>query len=31
VPGRHKLVNRGRQQPSLIHVPRPKGLAHATQ
>lgn len=31
VPGRHKVVNRGRQQPSLIHIPRPKGLAHAAQ
>ena len=26
---RHEVVDRRRQQPHLIHVPRPKGLAHA--
>jgi hypothetical protein len=26
--GRHEVVDRRRQQPSLIHVPNPKGLAH---
>ncbi len=25
---RHEVVDRRRQQPDLIHVPRPKGLAH---
>jgi hypothetical protein len=26
---RHEVVDRRRQQPHLVHVPRPKGLAHA--
>jgi hypothetical protein len=26
---RHEVVDRRRQQPYLIHIPRPKGLAHA--
>ena len=29
MPGRHEVVDRGRQQPRLIDVPRTKGLAHA--
>ena len=28
VPGRHQLARRGRQQPTLIHIPRAKGLRH---
>jgi hypothetical protein len=28
--GRYKIVDRGRQQPSLIHVPRSEGLCHPT-
>jgi len=27
--GRHEVVDRRRQQPHLVHVPRSKGLAHA--
>jgi hypothetical protein len=26
---RHEVVDRRRQQPHLVHIPRPKGLAHA--
>ena len=29
MPGRHEVVERRRQQPSLVHVPRTKGFAHA--
>src|ERR1700730_1736389 len=31
VPGRHKVLHRGRKQPHLIHVPRAKNLAHTVQ
>jgi hypothetical protein len=26
--GRHEVVNRGRQQPDLAHIPRSRGRAH---
>jgi hypothetical protein len=28
VAGRHKVVDRGRQKPRLIHIPGSEGLAH---
>src|ERR1700730_13432979 len=31
VPGRHKVLHRGRKQPHLIHIPRTKNLAHTVQ
>ena len=30
VPGRHEVVDRRRQKPSLVHVPRAKGFLHDT-